>query len=79
VLSSFGGTQSLGYLIGFTLVVALLSNLFVLPSLILTLDKWMTTKTFEEPLIEILEEDENEDVELKELEIEEDETKIPDK
>jgi predicted RND superfamily exporter protein len=79
VLSSFGGTQSLGYLIGFTLVVALLSNLFVLPSLILTLDKWMTTKTFEEPLIEILEEDENEDVELKELEIEEDETNVPDK
>lgn len=79
VLSSFGGTQSLGYLIGFTLVVALLSNLFVLPSLILTLDKWMTTKTFEEPLIEILEEDDNEDVELEELEIEEDETKVPDK
>ncbi len=70
VLSSFGGTQSLGYLIGFTLVVALLSNLFVLPSLILTLDKWITTKTFKEPIIEILEEDEDEDVEFDDLEIE---------
>jgi len=70
VLSSFGGTQSLGYLIGFTLVAALLSNLFVLPSLILTLDKWMTTKTFKEPLIEILEDDDG-DIDLNELEIEE--------
>jgi predicted RND superfamily exporter protein len=57
ILSSFGGTQSLGYLIAFTLLAALLSNLFVLPSLILTLDKWMTTKVFQEPLLEILEED----------------------
>jgi predicted RND superfamily exporter protein len=57
VLSSFGGTQSLGYLIAFTLLAALLSNLFVLPSLILTLDKWMTTKVFQEPMLEILEED----------------------
>jgi predicted RND superfamily exporter protein len=74
VLSSFGGTQSLGYLIGFTLVVALLSNMFVLPSLILTLDKWMTTKTFNEPLIEILEEEEG-DVELDDLEINEPDAK----
>ena len=70
VLSSFGGTQALGYLIGFTLAVALLSNLFILPSLILTLDKWMTTKTFEEPMIEILEENEEEQAEIEDLEIE---------
>lgn len=57
IMSSFGGTQSLGYLIAFTLLAALLSNLFVLPSLILTLDKWMTTKVFQEPMLEILEED----------------------
>jgi len=68
VLSSFGGTESLGYLIAFTLVVALLSNLFVLPSLILSLNKWITTKTFKEPLLEIF--DEEEDIELDELEIE---------
>ncbi len=68
VLSSFGGTQSLGYLIAFTLLAALLSNLFVLPSLILTLDKWITTKTFEEPLLDLLEVEE--DVEVDDLEIE---------
>jgi len=68
VLSSFGGTESLGYLIAFTLVVALFSNLFLLPSLILSLDKRITTKTFKEPLLEIF--DEEEDIELDELEIE---------
>jgi hypothetical protein len=67
VLSSFGGTESLGYLIAFTLAVALFSNLFILPSLILTLDKWITTKAFQEPLLEIF--DEEEDIELDELEI----------
>lgn len=67
-LSSFGGTESLGYLIAFTLVVALLSNLFILPSLILSLDHWITTKTFKEPLLEIF--DEEEDIELNDLEIE---------
>ena len=73
VLSSFGGTQALGYLIAFTLIVALLSNLFLLPSLILTLDKRITTKTFKEPLLEIF--DEEEDIELDNLEIEEIDTR----
>ncbi|HPE57946.1 MAG TPA: efflux RND transporter permease subunit [Bacteroidales bacterium] len=73
VLSSFGGTESLGYLIAFTLVVALLSNLFILPSLILSLDKWITTKTFKEPLLEIF--DEEEDIELGDLEIEQIDTR----
>lgn len=67
-LSSFGGTESLGYLIAFTLFVALFSNLFLLPSLILTLDKRITTRTFKEPLLEIF--DEEEDIELDDLEIE---------
>nr|NQU88852.1 MMPL family transporter [Bacteroidota bacterium] len=67
-LSTFGGTEALGYLIAFTLVVALLSNLFLLPSLLLTLDKRITTKTFSEPLLEIF--DEEIDIELDELEIE---------
>ncbi|MCB2219721.1 MAG: MMPL family transporter [Bacteroidetes bacterium] len=73
VLSSFGGTESLGYLIAFTLVVALLSNLFLLPSLILSLDKRITTKAFKEPLLEIF--DEEEDIELDELEIEQIDTR----
>jgi uncharacterized protein len=55
VLSSFGGTQSLGFLISFTLLVAGLLNMFILPSLLLTLDKWSTTKAFkeQEPIIDI--------------------------
>ena len=65
--SSFGGTVALGYLIAFTLVVALLSNLFILPSLLLSLDKWITTKKFKEPFLEIF--DEEEDIELDNLEI----------
>jgi uncharacterized protein len=35
--SSFGGTQALGYLIAFTLLIALLSNLFLMPSVLLSL------------------------------------------
>ena len=64
-LSSFGGTEALGYLVSFTLVVALLSNMFVLPSLLLTLDKRVLTKSFKEPQIEVF--DEEEDIELDKL------------
>ncbi len=71
--SSFGGTEALGYLISFTLVVALLSNLFILPSLLLSLDKRITTKSFKEPLLEIF--DEEEDIDRDELEIEEIDTR----
>ncbi len=35
--SSFGGTQALGYLIAFTLLIALMSNLFLMPSVLLSL------------------------------------------
>lgn len=68
-LSSFGGTEALGYLVSFTLVVALLSNLFVLPSLLLSLDKRIITKSFKEPFLEVF--DEEEDIELDKLVIEE--------
>lgn len=53
VLSSFGGTQALGFLISITLLVAGLLNMFVLPAMLLTLDKWSTTKAFEEPIVEL--------------------------
>lgn len=58
-LSSFGGTEALGYLVSFTLLIAVLANLFVLPSLILTLDKLITTRAFKKPMLEILETEEN--------------------
>jgi uncharacterized protein len=69
VLSTFGGTQALGFLISITLLVAGLLNLFILPSLLLTLDKWSTTKAFREPLLDIYEDDD--DVDLDKLDIEE--------
>jgi len=72
-MSGFGGLQSMGFLVSFTLVVAVLSNLFVLPSLLLSLHRRITTKTFKEPLLEIF--DEEEDIELDELEIEEPDTR----
>lgn len=58
VLSSFGGTQSLGFLISFTLLVAGLLNMFILPSLLLTLDQWSTTKSFKkQPILDVYEDD----------------------
>lgn len=66
--SQFGGTKSLGYLISFTLFVALLSNLFLLPSLLLTLNKRITTKHFTEPMLDVF--DEENDEELDEMKIE---------
>jgi len=62
ILSSFGGTQAMGFLISFTLLMGIFSNLFLLPSLLLTLDNYLTTREFDEPLLEILEEEEEEEV-----------------
>lgn len=68
--SEFGGTIALGLLVSVTLLVAMASNLILLPSLILSLDNWLTTKVFkEEVLIEIL--DEDEDIEIEDLEVKE--------
>lgn len=61
--SGFGGTQAMGLLIPFTLAVALFSNLLLLPSLLLWLDKLATTPDFEEPLLEILDEEKEEEAE----------------
>jgi len=58
-LSSFGGTQSLGFLVSFTLTIAMFSNLILLPSLILRFEKSGTTKAFAKPLIVILDEEED--------------------
>jgi len=58
-LSTFGGTQAMGYLISFTLLIALISNLFLLPSILLTLDKFMTTRAFKASVLEAAETDTN--------------------
>jgi len=43
-MSTFGGTKALGMLVSITLLVAMFSNLILLPSLLLTLERSMTQK-----------------------------------
>lgn len=52
LFSQFGGTQALGLLISITLLVAMITNLLILPSLLLTLERILLTKSFEEPYFE---------------------------
>jgi hypothetical protein len=47
-LSGFGGTQALGILISFTLIVAYCANLILLPAFLLSLEKKLTNKEFVE-------------------------------
>lgn len=61
IVSEFGGTQALGILISTTLLIAMFFNIMVLPSLLLTLDKRLVSKSFTEPIIEIYDENEAED------------------
>ncbi|MBL7885902.1 MAG: MMPL family transporter [Flavobacterium sp.] len=66
MLSSFGGTIALGGLVALTLFFGMLSNLVLLPSLVLTLNKALANEQeFIEPIIDILE---HTDEELDELE-----------
>lgn len=67
-VSKFGGTAALGILVSLTLLIAITSNLVLLPSLLVGLEKYTTTKSFHEPLLQIY--DEEEDIELDDLEIE---------
>lgn len=66
-MSQFGGTKALGLLVSLTLLIAMLTNLAVLPSLLLTLENRIATKAFREPFIAIY--DENEDIDLDDLQI----------
>jgi uncharacterized protein len=61
-LSSFGGTVALGSLVAATLLFAMLSNLILLPALLLSLEKTIANEQeFLEPSIDILAEDDTED------------------
>lgn len=66
--SEFGGTVALGLLVSITLLVAMASNLILLPSLILSFDNWLTTKAFKEEMLIVIV-DEEDDIELDDLEI----------
>ena len=61
-LSSFGGTIALGGLVSITLLLAMVSNLLLLPSLLLTFEKKIANqKTFKEPKIKIFPSEEEAD------------------
>ena len=62
MLSDFGGTVALGGLIAITLAFGMLSNLMLLPCLVLTLNKSLANKQeFIEPKIDILQHNKEED------------------
>jgi predicted RND superfamily exporter protein len=67
ISSRFGGSQAIGILSSFTLFVAMLSNLVLLPSMLLSFEKLMANRVFKEPLLQIL--DEEEDIDLESLTI----------
>lgn len=61
-LSDFGGTVALGGLVATTLLFAMLSNLILLPALLLSLDKTIANQQeFLEPTLDILAEDKEEE------------------
>ena len=64
-VSEFGGTSALGILVAVTLLIAMFSNLILLPTLLLTLEKMITNQSFKEPLLAIYNEDE--DIEIDDL------------
>lgn len=70
-VSQFGGTAALGTLVSLTLLVAVSANLILLPSLLIGLERWTTTKNFEqeEPIIDIYPEDDS--IQVKELTMDE--------
>ena len=67
VASDFGGTVALGLLVSITLFFAMMSNLLLLPALLLSLEKSITTMAFRDPLMEVY--DEEEDVELTRIKV----------
>jgi hypothetical protein len=59
MISSFGGTVALGGLVSATLLFAMLSNLLLLPSLLLSLERNIANKkTLKKPQINIIESEE---------------------
>lgn len=66
--STFGGTKAMGILISITLLFSLITNLLLMPSILLSLEKRLATKAImKEPLLQLY--DEEEDIDLDELKI----------
>ncbi len=60
-VSDFGGTAALGLLISLTLLISMITNLVLLPCILLSIDKWVSRKEIiSEPFIKLEVEDEAE-------------------
>ena len=57
--SEFEGTRALGVLTAVTLLVAMFTNLIVLPALLLSFQRSITTKSFQEPFFQVLDEEDD--------------------
>lgn len=66
-LSGFGGTVAMGVLVSLTLLVAVTSNLILLPSLLTGLEKWNAFSALKRPVIRIYREEES--VELEKVKV----------
>lgn len=73
--SQFGGTKALGLLVSLTLLVAMITNLVLLPTLLLSLERRITTKSFEEPYFDAYAEESDIDWDHLDLETDADDTK----
>jgi predicted RND superfamily exporter protein len=70
VFSQFGGTKGLGLLVSITILVGMVTNLIILPSLLLTFERKSFVKSFEEPYFDIYDEETDYDTDKLEVEIE---------
>lgn len=70
--SQFGGTKAMGLLVSLAILVGAVTNILLLPSLLMSLEKFAITKSFKEPYFEIY--DEEEDIELDNLQVLSDES-----
>jgi uncharacterized protein len=57
--SEFEGTRALGVLTAVTILVAMFTNLLVLPALLLSYQKSVTTKSFVEPFFQMMDEEDD--------------------
>ncbi|HEY8404015.1 MAG TPA: MMPL family transporter [Flavobacteriales bacterium] len=57
--SEFDGTRALGILMAITIFVAMITNLVLLPALLLSFQKSITTKAFKEPFFHIMDEEDD--------------------
>ncbi|TNE27452.1 MAG: RND family transporter [Bacteroidetes bacterium] len=69
IASDFGGTVSLGILVSITLFFAMFANLLILPAFLMSVEKWINAKSFNENIIEVYEgfDEDDEDEEKNEL------------